>query len=69
MLNATHMLNATPPVGQVMKAVDHPHCIKLYDVFEDREKCYLVQVTPSTAKPHPTLIRRLCWIPWELEPF
>ena len=31
-----------PDVSQVMKAVDHPHCIKLYDVFEDREKCYLV---------------------------
>jgi hypothetical protein len=23
----------------------------------------------STAKPHPTLTHRLCWIPWELEPF
>ena len=22
-----------------------------------------------TAKPHHTLIRRLCWVPWELEPF
>jgi hypothetical protein len=36
------MLNAKPPAGQVTKAVDHPHCIKLYDVFEDREKCYLL---------------------------
>ncbi|KAJ1476459.1 kinase-like domain-containing protein [Baffinella frigidus] len=31
----------------VMKAVDHPHCIKLYDVFEDKEKCYLVQELAS----------------------
>jgi len=32
---------------KVMKAVDHPHCIKLYDVFEDKEKCYLVQELAS----------------------
>jgi serine/threonine protein kinase len=39
--------NLAVPAGQVMKAVDHPGCIKLYDVFEDRDKCYLVQELAS----------------------
>ena len=27
-----------------------------------------LEARPPTAKPHPNLIRRLCWIPWDLEP-
>ena len=27
----------------IMKRVDHPHCIKLHDVFEDDKLVYLVQ--------------------------
>ena len=27
----------------IMRRVDHPHCIKLHDVFEDEKLVYLVQ--------------------------